>query len=444
MSTKRKTIAEWQQYVDTKFGCSRLKITGQPDGHRLNASCLSCGIDKIVTTSNLQKARSPCVCIVRESSRLENTCPENLQQFVRYCYDELMMTQTQICQLADLRSSTVRSLIERSDVRRPHNELNGLVRARENSRVASIVTAPVYKSAAYVVTNHVYRRYKHILDPKGKRGPDFHLDHMLSIIDGFRRFKAPLSLDVLCHPANLKIKTRKSNASKQHRSTLTLAKLKQSIKTFESKHGPVIFPDHLQLDFASGSEITTGVNKGLNVLSFDPGTRNFGVFGGTLFGAKTLHKIRPKLSTMLENPIRSFGPELWEDTKLFREEIRQLVLTVRPDVIVIERYQSRGLKGTTIEMVNFMIGYIYGMLDVLSEELGKPVVIKLLMASTWKNALNRKFRIEELYEKMPESQWHRLDACLMGISVFPDKDVYASFDNRRKAAIVDFILRTRK
>lgn len=106
-----------------------------------------------------------------------------------------------------------------------------------------------YKYAAYKLTNCVMYRYKHLIDPDGKRSHSFHIDHRLSVADAFykicsdtgkpsRRNKV-LPLYVLCHPANLKLMKGHDNHVKSARSSITVKRLKQEIVEFDRKHGEV-------------------------------------------------------------------------------------------------------------------------------------------------------------------------------------------------------------
>jgi len=379
------------------------------------------------------KARLQGMLDANERRKVLNTVPKELQDFVVYCYSELVFTKEQICHLADLKYTTVSKILKHHKALKPKNERQGLIRTRENLKAASTVSAMVYKHCTRVVTNNIYKIYKDILDPKGIRSWDYQLDHCLSVIDGYRKYTAPLSLGILCHPANLKLVTRATNARKQHRSSVTLTQLKKRIRAFEDKHGKVEFPSHLQLDFVNKTGISTSVPEGLRVLGFDPGSKNFGVFGGILYGGKTLHRVSLLETSLLRNAITTFNDdEFAEQVAKFKNEIRMLVLRVKPRVIFIERFQSRGLKGLTVELVSFMIGLIVGMCHELTEELGHAVVTHLRIASQWKNAVNRQFSLDSLYAQLPKAIHHRLDACLIALSAFPDKDVYKILADKKK------------
>lgn len=106
-----------------------------------------------------------------------------------------------------------------------------------------------YTYAVRCFTNNVLLRYANRVDPMGKRSFAFHVDHRVSISNGYskicketgrpRRRKALIPLHIMCHPANLKLMPGKDNAHKSARSSLTLKELKRAIKEFDTKYGAV-------------------------------------------------------------------------------------------------------------------------------------------------------------------------------------------------------------
>lgn len=106
-----------------------------------------------------------------------------------------------------------------------------------------------YKHAARKFTNCVMLRYGHIIDPKCKRSHDFHVDHRVSISEGFYKIdpdsgkpirrKKVLPLYELCHPANLKLMRGKDNHIKSARSSISVKKLQEEIHKFDTMFGVV-------------------------------------------------------------------------------------------------------------------------------------------------------------------------------------------------------------
>lgn len=159
----------------------------------------------------------------------------------------------------------------------------------------------------------------------------------------------------------------------------------------------------------------------LTVLSMDPGTSNY---------AASVLKFAPSPSRL---KLRVMGTKLIEDTvrnpaslnieyRKFMAEILSLEREFGPfDLVVAERFQSRGLKGITIESINMMLGILVTLYPQLH----------LYTASTWKNSFNRRFASEqdkplnELYAELKEmvkplpklerKTPHELDCSLMGI-----------------------------
>jgi hypothetical protein len=156
----------------------------------------------------------------------------------------------------------------------------------------------------------------------------------------------------------------------------------------------------------------------MRILALDPGTRSFAVSvmnirfkesvsfkceGTAMLPGKVIHKnmidIRPSLNKFLDY----MDPLVSQDF----------------DAFVVERYQSRGGKGPTIESINTMIG-------ALIPRLGHIPYVKCYLAGTWKNAFNRFGFLNEMYEdhkvlrtdkSKSHIQIHELDASLMAFYV---------------------------
>ncbi len=148
------------------------------------------------------------------------------------------------------------------------------------------------------------------------------------------------------------------------------------------------------------------------VISADPGTKNFAF-------AVTEHqlvkgKLRSKIiaTGMVEQTITTMGDGLLEEMRVFEQTLIAMREKYKPDHVFFERFQSRGLKGTTIECINVMLGI---MVRTFRKE--EP---KLLLASTWKNRINKRVDLKATYKdykltskKSPKTQ-HELDATLIG------------------------------
>lgn len=79
-----------------------------------------------------------------------------------------------------------------------------------------------YTDAVWYVTHNSYARYKHLLDPDGKRGPDWHLDHIYSVKMGFVNNISP---EIIGSRHNLRIISKTQNLQKHMRCDITLEKL---------------------------------------------------------------------------------------------------------------------------------------------------------------------------------------------------------------------------
>lgn len=106
-----------------------------------------------------------------------------------------------------------------------------------------------YRRTIIRFTNCVLNQFGHIVDPKGLRSKDYHVDHKLSVFDGYFDRLSPdgesrvakvekIPLRLMCHPANFEILDAKANMSiKRNRSSVTVAQLKREIKKFNQEYG---------------------------------------------------------------------------------------------------------------------------------------------------------------------------------------------------------------
>lgn len=136
------------------------------------------------------------------------------------------------------------------------------------------------------------------------------------------------------------------------------------------------------------------------VLAFDPGSVNMGV-SVVSFDNDIPHVVA---NATLAHPVHDLTNFLSERKK-FLEEVNLWLKTFSPKGIVAERFQSRGLKGTTIECVSIMLG----MLSMLK------VPVLFFTAGTWKTQYQRRFEIDlhDLYREIQTTP-HQFDASLIG------------------------------
>ena len=364
---------------------------------------------------------------------------EREKDFIAFCYQQLRYSVDQINQVTGVLISTIRKVLAAEEVKDDLNSTNGTRRSLENIKTGTIDDKQLYYKLADSLTNRIFNAYADIIDPKSLRASAFHLDHKFSRNAAFSKDPQPLNLKLLCHPANLRIIKGADNLRKQALGSLNITQLKREIKKFEARYGEVKFPESLQYEVFR--TLRNAESKGITVLGLDPGVRNFGVFGGRLFGVKTLHGVTPIETCMFKNTIDTLK-EIDFEEKLcaYMEELKTLLAKVQPDVIVIERYQTRGPQGTNVEFIGCMIGVTFAVASAYAAEAGKHVIMKPIIASQWKNALNKKVNLDAMYEMLGSPKLHhRLDALLMALYAFPDKDVYSFLTPARQKKITDFI-----
>lgn len=138
------------------------------------------------------------------------------------------------------------------------------------------------------------------------------------------------------------------------------------------------------------------------ILAMDPGSRNFGI---ALVGLEN-GKPRVYMNSVMMRPLNDLVA-FARTRKNFLIEIAGW-MRFSPNGVVAERFQTRGNGGPLIEQVSAMLGLIGGRYPDLP--------IKLIIASSWKQSMQRRFGIDlkEVYPNM-EVQPHQLDASLIGI-----------------------------
>lgn len=147
----------------------------------------------------------------------------------------------------------------------------------------------------------------------------------------------------------------------------------------------------------------------VRMLGMDPGYRNYGIAVTEL--DKQTRRITVLKSAVLEHPVQTFTEGYRSDIVMFLREIRLWIREYEPRAFIAERFQSRGIKGLSSELVPFMLG-------LLASHFGK-LPHKLITASTWKNDVNRRLAdegtcLKELYKEVLVVP-HQLDAVLMSI-----------------------------
>lgn len=161
----------------------------------------------------------------------------------------------------------------------------------------------------------------------------------------------------------------------------------------------------------------------MNILGCDPGSRNFGygVVQTKLVGKKQVFRVRE--CGILDHPLKSIKPDdLKVGRKQFLAEIKSLL---QPNSKIIgERFQTRGVNGVTIELVNFMLAFMYGAFPQAD--------MRMITASQWKHWVNKSAGLEKLIRRVKMSakakqtplaklykyslcEPHELDAVLMAL-----------------------------
>lgn len=173
----------------------------------------------------------------------------------------------------------------------------------------------------------------------------------------------------------------------------------------------------------------------ITVFSCDPGTKNFAcALTEYTYNKNRITNVRIIGTCMFEETLTSLKEDVTESLALFRKKMRKLVKGQDIGAVCFERFQSRGLKGTTIENINFMLSqlaYVFKKHDPM-----------FILASTWKNRINKfdGIALKEVYKDYhltrvaSTKKDHELDAVLIGmyrvhkLLGFPDFDYFEKND----------------
>lgn len=154
----------------------------------------------------------------------------------------------------------------------------------------------------------------------------------------------------------------------------------------------------------------------ITLLALDPGTNNF---------AASVIKCKNKNGKLV---VRLVGTSMIKEAVKdvincqkaaldFKNKLVDLKTKYDFDCIVAERFQTRGLRGKTVECINIMLGIILNEFQDMD--------VTLLTAATWKNRYNTNSSLNDLYLDLKDAQCgikpalrktiHELDCSLMGI-----------------------------
>jgi hypothetical protein len=87
-----------------------------------------------------------------------------------------------------------------------------------------------YSRKVRAMTEQNYRKHKDHINPDGlRRTTKIHLDHILSVMDGFVQSISP---EIVAHPQNLRLISAAANHSKSGNSEITLNDLQKMIEEF--------------------------------------------------------------------------------------------------------------------------------------------------------------------------------------------------------------------
>lgn len=155
------------------------------------------------------------------------------------------------------------------------------------------------------------------------------------------------------------------------------------------------------------------LKKQITILASDPGKTNHAIAALKASCANGILKVEIVAVKMMWNRVEDFKQPLYPQIATYLKEVTDFQkqhLGAKPDVMIIERFMGRGLRGGLAEYVTLMLGAqvnYYG--PLVSDDR-----LHVIGASLWKTAANRVFDLKALYAT-PKLSPHMLDAVLMGM-----------------------------
>jgi Holliday junction resolvasome RuvABC endonuclease subunit len=150
----------------------------------------------------------------------------------------------------------------------------------------------------------------------------------------------------------------------------------------------------------------------VRVLSMDPGVNNY---AWSVIEIKRPFEIKILASGMMTHTLTDLvGSTVHQETLLFKQEVNQIMTDYDPQFLIAERYMSRGMGGSTIELVNIMIGILASMWTHSSDR------ILFIPAAQWKNEFNKvvvdeqRTTLEHMYGKSKVTE-HQIDSTCIGL-----------------------------
>lgn len=89
------------------------------------------------------------------------------------------------------------------------------------------LTREQYSNRAGQYADTQYNKFKHIIDPEGKRGKHWHVDHIYSVTDGFLN---EVPINIISDISNLRLISDKENYAKSKSSHKSLTELYEDFK----------------------------------------------------------------------------------------------------------------------------------------------------------------------------------------------------------------------
>lgn len=151
----------------------------------------------------------------------------------------------------------------------------------------------------------------------------------------------------------------------------------------------------------------------ITVIGLDPGYVNFGWSISCVRYSQVKNSVAIKILEYgtIKNTIKNLSLDLNKQVSDFSNELFSLINKHDVKYVVAERFQARGFKGISVELINSMLGIMVGLLH------DSDIDYKLILPSTWKNAAGKQqLNLKSLYGRHKAYMSpHEIDASIMSI-----------------------------
>ena len=181
-------------------------------------------------------------------------------------------------------------------------------------------------------------------------------------------------------------------------------------------------------------------NYGYSVITYNTKTMKFNILELGMFTCQinnlTDKSVKPPKSKRRKRIVVPNYPPFIHQLELFSKEWIDLIVKYKANAITSERFQARGLRGKSIELVSIMNG------TIAYEAHKHNIPVQLITAATWKNQVNKLFDLKMLYTKLRLTP-HTIDSVFIAIDGIL-KQAKIAWKDVNKAALKELLFQLKE